>query len=140
RVDNLEASRVVPRDRLERGNGAPVMLDGDDMRRTQREQRAGQPAGSGPDLDHGRTLKRARGASDARSEVEVEQEILTKRFPSGQRMLANDFAQRRQVVDRAHCAPGLGAFCLARRAASRKAAIRLAGLARPLPAMSKAVP
>ena len=79
--------------------------------------------------------QRARGARDPRGEVEVEQEILSERFAGRQGVLANDLAERRKVVDRAHagCAAAM-------RAASRSAAIRLDGLARPLPAMSKAVP
>ena len=83
----------------------------------------------------GGIFERARGARDPRGEVEVQQEILAQRFARGQGMLANDLAKRRKVVDRAH-ARGIAAM----RAASRKAAIRLDGLALPVPAMSKAVP
>ena len=75
------------------------------------------------------------GACDPRGEVEVEQEVLAEGFACRQGMFANDVAQRRQIVDRAH--EGL---VVAIRAASRKAAARLDGLALPVPAMSKAVP
>ena len=101
----------------------------------ERQQRARQPAGTGTDFDNRRIFERARGARDPRGEVEVQQEILTKRFSSREGMLANDLAKRRKVIDRAHagCAAAM-------RAARRNAAIRLDGLARPVPAMSKAVP
>jgi hypothetical protein len=49
-------------------------------------------------------------------------------------MFADDLAQRRQIVDRTL------AFEAAIRAAWRSAAIRLDGFARPVPAISKAVP
>src|SRR4051794_9390424 len=80
-------------------------------------------------------FERAGGARDARGQVEVQQEILAQRFARRQGVLLDDLAQRRQVVDRAHA--GLVA---AMRAARRNAAIRLDGLARPVPAMSNAVP
>jgi hypothetical protein len=74
-------------------------------------------------------------ARDPRGEIEVEQEVLAERFAGRQSVLANDLAKRRKVIDRAHA--GRAA---AIRAASRSAAIRLDGLALPVPAMSKAVP
>src|SRR6202012_5740153 len=65
--------------------------------------------------------------------------ILTQRFAGGQSVLADDLAKRREIGDRAHgvC---VGAETEAMRGARCSAAIRLAGLARPVPAMSKAVP
>src|ERR1700758_4048284 len=108
------------------------------MPRAQRQQRAREPAGAWADLDHGSILERSRGARNAGGEVEVEQEVLPQGFAGRQGMLANDLAERRQIVDGAHAMAGAGV--LARRAARRNAAIRLAGLARPVPAMSKAVP
>ncbi len=111
------------------------MLDGDDVSGAEREQRARQPARARADFDDGCVFQLACGTRDARGEVEVEQEVLTERLARRQRMFANDLAKRRQVVDRAHAA-----LAAAIRAASRKAAIRLAGLARPVPAISKAVP
>ena len=134
-ADDLQPSRIAPGNLLQRRQRALVALDGDDAPRAQRQQRARQPAGTGADLDDGGIFERARGARDPRGEVEVEQEILAERFARRQSMLANDLAKRRKVVDRAH------AGCVAAmRAASRNAAIRLDGLARPVPAMSKAVP
>ena len=122
-------------DRLQRRQGALVPLHGDDAPRAQCQQGTRQPAGTGADLDNRRILQRSRGARDSRREVEVKQEILTERLACRQRMLTNDLAKRRKVVDRAHagCAAAM-------RAASRNAAIRLDGSARPEPAISKAVP
>ena len=111
------------------------MLDRDDAFGAEREQRARQPAGAGADLDDGGVLERRRGARDARGEIEVEQEVLAERFARRQSVLANDLAKRREVVDRAH-----QLFAAAMRLASLSAAIRLAGLALPVPAMSNAVP
>ncbi len=134
-ADDLEPAGISPRNLVERRQRALVALDRDDASGAQRQQRARQSAGTGADLDDGGIFERTRGARDPRGEVEVEQKILAERFACRQGMLANDVAKRRQVVDRAH------AGCVAAmRAASRNAAIRLDGLALPVPAMSKAVP
>ena len=134
-ADDLQPSRIALGNLFKRRQRAFVALDRDDAPRAQRQQRARQSAGAGTDLDDGGVFQRARGARDPRGEVEVEQEILSERLAGRQVMLANDVAERRQIVDRAHA--GRAA---AMRAASRSAAIRLDGLARPLPAMSNAVP
>ena len=104
------------------------------MGRAERKQRAREPAGTGADFHDGRSFQRAGGARDPRGEVEVEQKILAERFARRQGVFADDVAQRRQIVDRAQD------IAAAMRAASCNAAIRLDGLARPVPAMSKAVP
>src|SRR4030088_867378 len=114
---------------------APVAFHGDDAAGAERQEGARAPAGTGADLDDRGILQRPRGARDPRGEVEVEQEILAKRFAGRQCMLANDLAKRREVVDRAHAGS-----VAAMRAASLNAAIRLDGVALPVPAMSKAVP
>jgi hypothetical protein len=134
-ADDFQPSRIPPCDLFERPERALVALHRDDAPRAQCQQRARQAAGAGTDFDHRGVLQRPCRARNPRSEVEVEQEILAERFAGRQGMLANDLAKRRQVVDRAHagCAAAM-------RAASRNAAIRLDGLARPVPAMSKAVP
>ena len=90
------------RNLLERRQRALVALDRDDAPGAQRQQRARQAAGAGADLDDGGAFERARGARDPRGEVEVEQEILAERFARRQGMFADDVAQRRQIVDRAH--------------------------------------
>ena len=121
------------RDFAERGKTARVALDRDDAARAEREKRAGEPAGTGADFDNGRVLERCSRPRDAGGEIEVEQKILAERFACRKTMTADDVAQRRQVVDHAHRAG-------ARRAASRRAATRLDESARPVPAISNAVP
>ena len=134
-MHDLQPPGITLGDIVERGQCALVALDRDDAFGAQRQQRARQPAGAGADLDDGGVFERACGACNPRGEVEVEQEVLAQGFACRQRVLANDVAQGRQIVDRAH--EGLVvAIC----AASRKAAARLDGLALPVPAMSKAVP
>ena len=103
-------------------------------RAPQRQQRACQSAGAGANLYDGGVFERAGRARDPGSKVEVEQEVLAERFARRQSMITNDLAQRRQVIDRRHVVWD------AMRAASRNAAIRLDGLARPVPAISNAVP
>ena len=102
-------------------------------RRPGAQQRAGEPAGTGADLDHGDTVERSARAGDARREIEVEQKVLAQRFFRLQLVLADHVAKRRQSVDLAHA-------IAARRAASFNAASRLDGFAVPLPARSNAVP
>ena len=96
------------------------------------EERARQAARPGADFDDDDAFQRAGGARDAAGQVEVEEEILAERLFRVEAVRGDDLAQRRQAVR--------GEAHGARRAASRSAAIRLVGLASPLPAMSKAVP
>ena len=91
-----------------------------------------RPPGTGADLDDGDAFERARRAGDLGRQVEVEQEILAERLAGVEAMARDDFPQRRQSVG--------GERHRVSRSASLMAAIRLAGLATPLPAMSKAVP
>src|SRR5262249_30767189 len=134
-ADDVEPAGIALGDRLKRRKRALVALHRDHAPRAEREQGARQSARARSNLDHGRILQRASGARNPRREVEIEQEILAERFACRKGVLANDLAQWRQVVDRAHAG-----FEAAMRAASFSAAIRLAGLALPEPAMSKAVP
>src|SRR5579863_5977180 len=97
------------------------------------EERAGEAARAWADLDDGDASQRTGGAGDAPGQVQIEQEVLPERFLGGEAKRRDHLAQRRQSVGReTHAA--------ARRAARRSAAIKLDGLARPVPAMSKAVP
>src|SRR5205807_9450951 len=102
-------------------------------------QRARQPARSGADLQHRSAIERACGAGDSSSQIEIEQEVLAERFAGGELVAPDDLAQRRQGIHRAHFA-GANAGTVTSRAASFSAATRLVGLARPVPAISKAVP
>ena len=131
-------------DLLERSDRAIVALDRDDAGGAERQQRAGEPARPGPTS---KTVTPASGPA-ARAmravEIEIEQKILSERFSRNEAVAANDLAQRRQaVVWRARSRRRQRSAGLprpARRDASRSAATRLAGSARPVPAMSKAVP
>ena len=91
-----------------------------------------RPPGPGPISTTATPSERAGRAGDAAGEVEVEEEILAERFLRREAVRGDDLAQRRQAVG--------GEAHGARRAASFSAAIRLVGLATPLPAMSNAVP
>ena len=135
--DDIEAAGAVRRDLRERGDGAIVALDGDDALRAVGEQRAREAAGAGADFDHGHAGERAGGAGYAGGEIEIEQEILAERFLRAQIVSFDHLSQRREVVDRAHARADAG---IEMRAASLSAAIRLDGSARPVPAMSNAVP
>ena len=105
-----------------------------------------QPAGAGTHFIDCRIFERAGRSCNAPRQVEIEQKILAERFAGDETVPANDLAQWRQAIPRgirraAHeaaraAAPGAAAS----RAASRNAAMRLVGSARPVPAMSKAVP
>src|SRR6478735_7507719 len=134
-MHDLETAGIARGNILQGRDRALVMLDGDDASGAEREQGARQPARTRTDLDDGGVLERSRRTRDARGEIEVEEEVLAERFARRQSVLANDLAKRREVVDRAH-----RVFAAAIRLASLNAAIRLAGLALPVPAMSKAVP
>ena len=91
-----------------------------------------RPPGTGADLDDDTACERTGRPRDLGGEVEVEQEILAERLARVETMARNHFAQRRQPVG--------GERHRVNRSASLSAAIRLAGLATPRPAMSKAVP
>ena len=76
------------------------------------------------------------------TEIEVEKEILPQGLFGHQPVAGDYLAQWRQIVDLSAHAPSPD-FCLALAAISAaifSAAIMLAGLALPVPAMSKAVP
>ena len=76
-------------------------------------------------------------ARDAPRQIEIEQEVLAEPFAGVEPVCGDCLAQRRQGRDRIH-------FQMLRRraisSAISMAAIRLAGSARPVPAMSSAVP
>lgn len=118
------------------------------MARAAFEERPRQPARSGADLDNRDGVERSGGARDAAGQVEVENKILTEPLARAELVARDDLAQRRQigrpVAGRRGNAQAADARWAARRVAmspaSLRAAIKLVGLAAPLPAMSKAVP
>jgi hypothetical protein len=109
-----------------------VAFDGDHLLGALQQERAGEAARSGADLDHGDTGKRSRGAGDLSGEVEVEEEVLAQRLAGVKPVRRDHVAERRQAVR--------GEAHRVNRSASLSAAMRLAGLASPFPAMSNAVP
>ena len=139
---DLEAAGIALGDLGERADGALVALDRDHAAGAGRDERAGEPARPRPDLDHVHAVERTGRAGDARREIEIEQEVLAERFLGGETVPADDLAQRRQVVHGAHAWRASGGVSTRAEslAASPSAAIRLPGSARPVPAMSKAVP
>src|SRR5262245_35573447 len=138
--DDLEAIGIARGDLAKRRNRALVALDGDDARAL-RQKRAGQPAGAGADLEHVYAFERAGRAGDPGGEVEIEQEVLAKRLLRAQLMPPDHLPQWREIIERAHARRNVAAVAPAlSRCARRRAAIRLDGSARAVPAMSKAVP
>ncbi len=158
-LDDRQAPGISVHQLLERLDAATVALDRRDMTGAVFEQCAGQPAGPGADLDDRGGVERARGAGDAPRQVEIEEEMLAEPLARADSVLSDNLAQRserrRSLVGRSLVGwflIGLGQCGgdqaterrslrrLAISPASRKAAMRLVGLATPLPAISKAVP
>ncbi len=134
--NRFEPAGIVVRDLGKCCQAALVALDGDDAFGAMHQQRAGQAAGAGADLDDRGLREVAGGPRDLAGQIEVEQEILAERFLRLKPMTLDDFTQRRQAVEAHRTAVSLSA----RNRASCSAAIRLSGRAMPFPAMSKAVP
>ena len=139
--NHVEPSRIVRGNLIERRDGALVALDRDHASPL-RQQGTRQPAGPGADLHRRHALERAGGAGDARGEIEIEQEILAERLSRAKPVPPDHLPQWRQVIEGAHArrTSGDAASAAESRAASLSAAIRLDGSARPVPAISKAVP
>src|SRR6202023_23321 len=83
----------------QRRQAARVAFDGDHLRGALGEERAGQAAGSGADLDDADSVERPGRAGDAPGQVEVKQKILAERSFRGEIIGSDDVAQRWQVVD-----------------------------------------
>jgi hypothetical protein len=144
--DGIEAPWICRRQLGEGGEAARVALDCDDTTRAFSEQRAGQTAGTGADLDDRGPVERPGRAGDPARQVEVEKKILPVPALRRDGVSGNDLAQRRQR-DRGGLQSGLRGGPQARAtrfaaisAASRSAAIRLPARATPRPAIAKAVP
>ena len=97
-LDQLEPAGIARRQLAERGETARVALDRDDAPRAFRQQRAGQPARSRTDLDHGRVVEPPGGARDAPGQVQVEDEILPEALARRDAVARDDLAQRRQAA------------------------------------------
>src|SRR5262245_2959536 len=125
---------------IECRDGAAVAFNRDDMRSTFGDKRARQTAGAGPNFKNGDAVEWSGGARDATGQIEVEQEILTERFFGRKIMAPDDLAQRRKAGFAHFAAARAGCSCAESLAARLIAAIRLDGSARPVPAISNAVP
>ena len=129
----------------ERRQAAVVALDRDDMRGAFEQQGAGEAAGAGPNLDDCDTVERTRRPRDPPRQVEIEEKILPECPMRRQAVAADHLAEGRQRglrLDHRRSQPA--ALAPRRRSAiapaRSRAAMRLAGLAVPRPAMSQAVP
>jgi hypothetical protein len=100
--DDLKPARIARGNFLKRGDRALVAFDGDHFSRAFGEQRPRQAAGAGPDFEHGGAVERPAGTRNACGQIEIEQEILAKRFLRRQFMPPDHITQRRQVVDLGH--------------------------------------
>ena len=100
--NDLEPFRVARGDLLQRGDRALVALDCDHAACAGDEERTGEPARAGADLDHLHAFERPGSARDPRGEVEIEKEILPERLLGAKTMPADHLAQRRKVIDGAH--------------------------------------
>src|SRR3569833_553565 len=85
--------------------------------------------GAGPDFDDGAVPEFAGGTCDARSEIEIEQEVLAQLLLGAEPIARDDLTQRRKVVDLAQAPP-------VRRSATRIAASMLETEALPVPTRS----
>ena len=96
--DDRQPAWIMRRDLFKRGQTTRIALNGDDSRALL-EQRARQPAGTWTDFDDDRVVEGPGGAGDARSEIEIEQKVLSKRFSCIESIAGDDVSQRRQRVD-----------------------------------------
>src|SRR5262249_30266925 len=97
--NDLEASRIPLGDLVERRDRAVVALDRDPRARVRWEERAGEPARPGTDLDHVYTGERTRRAGDASGEVEIEKKILAKRLLGSETVSAYHLAERWKTIN-----------------------------------------
>ena len=126
--------------RLQLAEGAEspgIHLDGNDTGRPFEQQGAREPARTRTDLDHRPFAQGRRGACYATRKVEVEQEVLAEALLRVEAMRRDGLAQGRQGLDAVHAQ---GRRRRAMSSAMSMAASRLDGSARPVPAISSAVP
>ena len=99
-LDQREAAAARRRRVRQGGDAARVALDRDHAARAGGEERAGQPAGTGPDLEHGAAAQIAGGTGDPGEQLRVEQEMLAQPLVRPQLKALDDRAQRRQIGQR----------------------------------------
>jgi hypothetical protein len=81
---------------MERLDAARIALDRSDTAGARGQERPGETAGAGPDLDRVDAVERPRGAGDAPRQIEVEDEILAEAPARGDAVSGDDLAQRRR--------------------------------------------
>jgi hypothetical protein len=132
--DDLELAGEEGAEFLQRRDAAPVALHCGHAGAAF-EQRPGQAAGTGADLEHLGAVQLARHLGDAGQQLVVEQEILPQRLAGAETVFADDFPERRKAGHAAASALRWAAL-----AAILIAAIIAPGFAWSVPAMPKAVP
>ena len=80
------------------GQAARVALDGDHVAGALGEERAGEAAGAGADLEHVAGGEVAGAAGDLRGQVEVEEEVLAERLARREAVRGDHLAERRERV------------------------------------------
>jgi len=116
----------------QRGQAARIPLHRHHAPRPPGQQRPGQAAGTGADLQHVVAGQVAGGAGDPGGQVQVEQEVLPQRPRRGEIVGAHHLGEGGQAVDGAHVA----ALASAMARAARRASMKLRGSAVFLPARS----
>ena len=81
----------------QRGDAAPVALDGDHACGAGTEQGTSQTAGAGADLEHRASAQVPSGTGDPREQLWVEQEVLAEPLVRPQLKSLDDGAERLQV-------------------------------------------
>jgi hypothetical protein len=136
-----EAARISRRYVLERGDRAGIALDRNHPACALGEQCARKPARPWADLDHIDAGERTSRTCDPADEIEIKKEILSERFFGAEIVSTDDLPQGRKIVNGAHAGLATcGSVLAVSRDESCSAAIKLPGRARPVPAISSAVP
>jgi hypothetical protein len=142
-MQHLEPARKARCDGLEHRQAALIALDRHHPIGALEEKRPRQSTGARSYLDDRPPLEGASGPGDPPREIEVEDKILAQAFFGGEPYRPNDLPNWRQAIG-GDGLFGHGAVTAARlavrAAASSRASAKLEALARPFPAISKAVP
>ena len=116
---NLEAAGKCFGDLAQRRQAALVALDGDHALGTMGQKRAGQPAGTGADLDGRAGAELAGRPRDAAGQVEIEQEMLPQGTAGIEAVARDHLAQGREPVAGAQSAALRMSMTAARRRSRR---------------------
>jgi len=134
-------NRLLLRPMVETMVASGIALDRNHSVRALGEQCARKPARPRADLDHIDARERTSRTCDPVDEIEIKKEILSERFFGAEIVSTDDLPQGRKIVNGAHAGLATrGSVLAVSRDASCSAAIKLPGRARPVPAISSAVP